>query len=956
MAVQIVTPTWKTATISYEKGLFQGCPLSVILFLMVFQMCIDQLQTHKHLGYQMNSKVTNNQRAYADDLTLIAKDRTSANIMLKTLEQFLKWTVTMKAKPTKCRALSLEKIPGTSTMTPTDPELSIDGQLIPFIHQDPMKFLGQLIYKDLSDNEVRAKTKDKLENMLKQVNADLVHNTGKLWIYEHMVVAKVSWEFTVYCFPISFAKQLESLANAYLKKWAGLSRSTNTSVLYRQRHHGGLNITSLSTKLKCTQLIKYHQLKYAADPTTNFIYGHIANRLMKKKQWNGVRELEEKERHLALNVLCRGNSGRAGLGLIKLQKPVSKMSKTEHRQELTRLTKQSEEHQALVYVYNMAQQGRPLAWDAVMFLDISWRSLVYSFSDKLLSFYLNSMADTLPSPSNLMKWKATSLGSCPLCDYNHCTLFHILSNCRFSLMTGRYNWRHDMVLRRIVEHLGPTVVSKASKSKGTRFKSATGNEYYVPPLRTNNEKRRQPAEDWQMVWDEEFHQYTFPPQIVSTSARPDLVFWSEATRKCVIAELTVCWEENFQQAHERKAGKKEYMEIVSSGQQNGWDITLLPIEVGTRGVISNSLLHFLRFMGLSRKKALKAADIVGRTSLQASYTIWLSRKQKEFSKWTLVERPESSVSTPTVNSQCPAKTPAQLRVETRADRTKVAPLQKPPQARQPGAGWNPRGLTNMGNTCFLNAVAQCLLANEPLTSSARNGIEKALSSIKTCSTNVTRPTELARILQRLSPNIMSGQQQDAAEALEILLRPGDGGDQPSELTERNSGRMADYISCKACNSRTERERPLNPPIIPVAISAGSLEACLKTTFAPQPLPGRQCGVCGNSSRSTLTTTLLETPECIVLHLLRFQQGLVVEKDTTALKLTPTVQLHGHAFNITGTINHQGMLDRGHYTAHVRHQHQWFHCNDTQVEKVTAAAALHHSAKSAYLIFLRRARR
>ena len=42
----------------------------------------------------------------------------------------------------------------------------------------------------------------------------------------------------------------------------------------------------------------------------------------------------------------------------------------------------------------MAKQGRPLAWDAVMFLDVRWRKPTYSFSDKLLSFYLNSMADT----------------------------------------------------------------------------------------------------------------------------------------------------------------------------------------------------------------------------------------------------------------------------------------------------------------------------------------------------------------------------------------------------------------------------------------------------------------------------------------------------------------------------------------------------------------------------------
>ena len=121
------------------------------------------------------------------------------------------------------------------------------------------------------------------------------------------------------------------------------------------------------------------------------------------------------------------------------------MPPREHRQELSELSRQSEEEEGLIYVYNIAKQGRPLAWDAVMFLDVHWRELIYSFSDKLLSFYQNCMDDTLPTPFNLMVWKMTSLGSCPLCGYDHCALFHIVSHSRRSLVTGRYNWRHGMV-------------------------------------------------------------------------------------------------------------------------------------------------------------------------------------------------------------------------------------------------------------------------------------------------------------------------------------------------------------------------------------------------------------------------------------------------------------------------------------------------------------------------------
>ena len=149
LVVKISTGEWTTGKISYEQGLFQGCPLSVVLFLMVFQICLNQLSKHSSKGYSVGNEQPQNQRAYADDLTLIAKSRTAAELMLNTVETFLRWSVMMKAKPTKCRSLSLVKLPGTSSMTPSDPELFIHGESIPLIHQEPMKFLGQLIFKDL---------------------------------------------------------------------------------------------------------------------------------------------------------------------------------------------------------------------------------------------------------------------------------------------------------------------------------------------------------------------------------------------------------------------------------------------------------------------------------------------------------------------------------------------------------------------------------------------------------------------------------------------------------------------------------------------------------------------------------------------------------------------------------------------------------------------------------------
>ena len=116
-----------------------------------------------------------------------------------------------------------------------------------------------------------------------------------------------------------------------------------------------------------------------------------------------------------------------------------------------------------------------------MFLDVRWRRLIYNFSDKLLSFYLNYMADTLQSLANLLMWKMPHWVRALFATINnHCTLFRILSHCRHLLMTGRYNWRHDMVLRKIIAVTLPTLQMKTVAQKGTRFKSSKGNDYFVP--------------------------------------------------------------------------------------------------------------------------------------------------------------------------------------------------------------------------------------------------------------------------------------------------------------------------------------------------------------------------------------------------------------------------------------------------------------------------------------------
>ena len=78
--------------------------------------------------------------------------------------------------------------------------------------------------------------------------------------------------------------------------------------------------------------------------------------------------------------------------------------------------------------------------------DLSWKNILYHIHPRLLSFVLNYMINSLPTPDMLRLWKIHSDASCPLCTQSPCTLHHILVNCPVSLFGKRYTWRHDSVL------------------------------------------------------------------------------------------------------------------------------------------------------------------------------------------------------------------------------------------------------------------------------------------------------------------------------------------------------------------------------------------------------------------------------------------------------------------------------------------------------------------------------
>ena len=86
-------------------------------------------------------------------------------------------------------------------------------------------------------------------------------DVSKLWLYQHGVVAQLSWDLFVNDFNETFMNSITNLVSQYLKKWLKIPRCGNDGILFLPRKEKGLNLTRLSTFYKQMQVVKCSILK-----------------------------------------------------------------------------------------------------------------------------------------------------------------------------------------------------------------------------------------------------------------------------------------------------------------------------------------------------------------------------------------------------------------------------------------------------------------------------------------------------------------------------------------------------------------------------------------------------------------------------------------------------------------------------------------------------------------------
>ena len=124
----ISTNQWQTDTVPLKTGVYQGDPLSVVIFLTVMNTLSDTLNTHRDLGFSLpQSSISINHLLYVDDACIISSSPAGCQHLLDMVQRWLEWAQ-LRVKVPKCRSLVLQASSGRQVI-PT-PSMGIGFPLL----------------------------------------------------------------------------------------------------------------------------------------------------------------------------------------------------------------------------------------------------------------------------------------------------------------------------------------------------------------------------------------------------------------------------------------------------------------------------------------------------------------------------------------------------------------------------------------------------------------------------------------------------------------------------------------------------------------------------------------------------------------------------------------------------------------------------------------------------------
>lgn len=672
LCASVTTKEWSTKFFSFDIGLFQGCVLSTILFDCVFNLLIDFVSPMKAKhAVKIDGEIQSFLKAYADDLQLATDTVEGHQLVLDKTDSWLQWSMTMRAKPAKCICMAFRQFRKSAPPSKFvkvndtiysvyDPQLTISGRRMKFILQDPtfkgshFKFLGRWLRENLDETAVKKLFLHKFRELMDIVAGTPLDGFMKLWLYQHFVLGMLSWPLLIQDFNRDFVKtQVTRTCGVSLRRWAGVFKSIDGGCLYRRKERFGLGLTSLTTYFEKLQVIKLHLVKFSPDPHVAALYELRRKREEShSKMWRPTQLLERvcamTDFDLRFQHAAAGDRRGLGAGLFT-QGSVSSPS---HRMLCTANVQRLNDEELEAHAVGLHMQGSWLGWEQGVFpFDLSWDNLIRGPGGRVVSFVLNATHNSVMTPDLRNICGYVDDPACKLCcvgdKSRKATLHHILAGCRHALVNHRYTWRHDSVIATLLQAIQPVLLRHNANPPTTTSIPKISTSFVpagtAPPRSKKTAPKRSllsSAPDWRLLVDFRHSPYLFPPHILASEQRPDILLFSNSLRVVIFGELTCPAEEGVVEAKLRKQARYADLAEELRGLKYPWTVHNLTLEVGARGFVARSTYSFLRKIGFTPKSARTTCREVSEVAARCSYAIYLRHSEEKWnsSRTLLVPR------------------------------------------------------------------------------------------------------------------------------------------------------------------------------------------------------------------------------------------------------------------------------------------------------------------------------
>jgi hypothetical protein len=582
--------------VQQERGVFQGDPLSPVLFNVVINLILQPLDEKKlkESGATVDQTTKCNNITFADDITLLARSVKDMNVLLLALKRGLDWSKCLTPAPHKFQTRHYSKV--NNKFTVVDPQLAMNGVQIPAATDKDMTFklLGKKFPLPTEEDGSLTLLKDRITEVMNKIENAPVENRIKLDMTRSFARSFLQWELTVYDVPASlFDSKLIPIVSKKLKKWSGLAHPANTDMLYMPKSQNGYGFPDLLSLHHQAQLSRAHIIRNSKDNIVQTLQKwHETHPKPGRTGWNAWKELDR------LTKIAKEQCGN-----------LERYAFKEQRNKICEITKKEVANKRKDSLMTLQVQKEAIMTANGCEGEFPWMHHFLNMSAAEAKFAMNSLTDTLPTPQQLLKWKGKDYRSgrtvvddhCQMCLKDRGTLGHILSSCPVALSTeggSRYTWRHDKVL---------TLLADTTRKWGCKEEQG-----------------------WNVMTDERGGAVREWMDSFSSTLRPDLVAVHEDTKKVMIMELTVPMEHNIKSKHEYKTGK--YEKLCQDLKEHGYDVAFNAVEIGCRGMVEGSACSFLRSLKIPKKKINELLLELSTTAMKCSWQIFNSRYSPT---WTL---------------------------------------------------------------------------------------------------------------------------------------------------------------------------------------------------------------------------------------------------------------------------------------------------------------------------------